>query len=370
MDASTRLAILFRRYFDKKCTQREKDELFELLLHSEHDETLRRLIDETWAQGLPDLPDHVQDRQTAERILDHIVRSGRATDLAKGATPPSSDTRTRIAHILPGFRAAAARCRAMGVRVAAVMSGASVMRYAAALLGLVLASFLAYYFLHPSPSAIPARLVSAPPPPAGRFLNLPDGSKILLHKDARIDFDTAFAGKTREVTLHGEAYFDIRHDTRPFIVHTGSITTTVLGTAFNINAQEKNIVVTVAKGKVKVENNSGDFSILKRNEQITVDVLRHSLTKTLVDAGEAIAWKKPYLLFNDIPIGEATQELEQRFHVTIVFANPALQNCPVTASFTEGEPLEQIVKVLTKINNMEYKFDNNGEIMLTGEGCR
>ena len=63
------------------------------------------------------------------------------------------------------------------------------------------------------------------------------------------------------------------------------------------------------------------------------------------------------------------QELEQRYHVAIVFTNPASENCPVTASFTGGESFEEIIKVLSKINNMEYTF-GHGTVEITGEGCK
>jgi len=90
---------------------------------------------------------------------------------------------------------------------------------------------------------------------------------------------------------HNNRSVDIRHDARPFIVHTGPITTTVLGTAFNINAHEKDLTVTVLKGKVKVDNGTGVFSILKRNEQVMIDLVNRRLKKTQVDAKEEIAWE-------------------------------------------------------------------------------
>jgi ferric-dicitrate binding protein FerR (iron transport regulator) len=178
------------------------------------------------------------------------------------------------------------------------------------------------------------------------------------------------SGKAREVTLHGEAFFDIRKDSRPFIVHTGSVTTTVLGTAFNINAHDlQTITITVTRGKVKVENSVGEFSILRRNEQISIDSLHTRLKKVQVDAGEVLAWKKPYLLFNDVTMKEAMQELEQRYRVSVVFTNPAAENCPVTASFTSHESLEEIINVLSKINNMEFTIRQR-TVEISGEGCK
>jgi hypothetical protein len=67
---------------------------------------------------------------------------------------------------------------------------------------------------------------------------------------------------------------------------------------------------------------------------------------------------------------DAVAELQQRFHVGNRLTNPASENCHVTATFTQGEPLEQIIKVLSKINNMEYKAGGNGGFELSGEGCK
>ena len=330
MGVPERLTYLFYRYYENACTPSEKEELFQLLLHPEYDAHLRGLIDETWAK---DLPSRLQDPQTADKILQYIIRQQPAVHLP---------TRRK-----PIF-----------------------FRYAAAIFILLSVSYLTYY-LYTSRTAVPAPvLADIPKPVTDQCLTLSDGSKVLLHKDAHIDFDPAFTGRTREVTLVGEAYFDIRHDTRPFIVHTGPITTTVLGTAFNINAHEKALTVTVLKGKVKVDNGTGNFSILKRDEQLMVDIINHKLKKIQVNAKEEIAWKKPYLLFNDVSMKEAVEELQQQFRVTITLVNPASESCHVTASFTQGESPEQIIRVLSKINNMEYKLIPGGGFELNGEGCK
>jgi ferric-dicitrate binding protein FerR (iron transport regulator) len=342
MEASQRLAYLFRQYFSKDCTPSEKDELFDLLLQSEHDETLRRLIDETWKT---DFPTYVQDKQTANNILRSIV-----SPREPGTPPAAKDDPIPLS---TGLRSILFN------------------RWAAAVSGIMILTFLALYHHQPTPShPVPLPQIAVVIPAADRCLTLPDGSTVLLNQDARIDYPKEFNEKTREVTLHGEAYFAIHHDPRPFIVHTGAIRTTVLGTAFNINAfNEHDIVITVTKGKVKVENAAGDYSILRRNEQLRLDSLHTRLKKVTVDASEVLAWKKPYLIFNDVSMKEAMAELALRFHADIVFDNPAAENCPVTASFTEGQSLEAIIKVLSKINNMEYTIDH-GRVRISGEGCK
>lgn len=351
MDESKRLAYLFRRYFDKSCTAGEKDELFDLLLRAEHDETLRKLIEETWSY---DIPSYLQDNETADRILEHIIHLRPPASEGELLRRPS--TLYRLRHTLSSFH---------------------YMRYAAVLFGVTLVAVIIYHFHHNPPSPTPTAVISrnlamTPAPDAAQCVTLSDGSKVLLHKDAHIDYDyqKVLTGATREVTLHGEAYFDIRKGPRPFIVHTGNIRTTVLGTAFNINApNDRTITITVTKGKVKVENDAGEFSILRRNEQLSVDSMHTQLKKMSVNAGEILSWKKPYLLFNDVTMKEAMQELEQRYHVAFLFTNPAAENCPVTASFTGGESFEEIIKVLSKINNMTYSM-HQGMVEITGEGCK
>jgi len=346
MDVSQRLTYLFRRYLSKECTPTERNELFELLLQSEHDETLRRLIDETWKN---DFPAYIQDKQTANSILHHIV-SRREPE-----TPPAENEDS-----------APISSRSLSHRSRNIHFS----RWAAAVLGIALITFLALYH-RPTPSRpTPLPVLAVAQPKTDRCLTLSDGSTVLLNQDARIDYQKGFNKKTREVTLHGEAYFAIHHDPRPFIVHTGSIRTIVLGTAFNIKApNEQDIVITVTKGKVKVENDAGEYSILRRNEQLRLDSLHTRLKKIPVNAGEVLTWKKPYLIFNDVTMKEAVDELAVRFHADIVFTNPAAENCPVTASFTERESLEAIIKVLSKINNMEYTIDH-GHVRISGEGCK
>ena len=62
---------------------------------------------------------------------------------------------------------------------------------------------------------------------------LADGSKIRVNSGSELKYPKVFNSKKREVYLSGEAYFDIQHDaSKPFIIHTGKVVTTVLGTAF------------------------------------------------------------------------------------------------------------------------------------------
>src|SRR5690606_6204958 len=104
------------------------------------------------------------------------------------------------------------------------------------------------------------------------FIKLPDGSTVLLNDDSELSYSLPFDDGPREVTLKGEAFFDIIHDNnKPFIVRTGNISTNVLGTAFNINARNRNVVVTVERGLVQVSDETQALSLVHPDERLTVN---------------------------------------------------------------------------------------------------
>jgi len=332
---------------EKNCTPREKDELFTLILQAEHDDTLRRLIAETWNEDHPSYP---QDRSRADTILREIISKN-------AAEPPPHPPANR--HPLPTVLFSGLRTILFN-------------RWAACFILVIGISSLTFHLLHrphhPAPLLSPPPAVAVQDQTADHCITLPDGSKILLHKNAKLDYQSGFTASRREVTLHGEAYFDIHKDTRPFIVHTGAIRTTVLGTAFDIDANnEHDIVITVTKGKVKVENAKGEFSILHRNEQLSVDSSR--LQKLPVNAAQTLVWKKSWLLFNDVPMREAMDTLAKRYHLVVAYNTPSAQSCPVTATFSGGESLGEMINVLSKINNMNFSIDRD-HVLITGDGCK
>ena len=106
-------------------------------------------------------------------------------------------------------------------------------------------------------------------------LELPDGTKVWVNADTRLSYDKDFGNGTREVTLVGEAYFDVTKDkTRPFIVHTATMDVKVLGTAFNVRAykNETNAQATLIRGAVEVilKKKSNKTLLLAPNEKIIV----------------------------------------------------------------------------------------------------
>jgi transmembrane sensor len=204
-----------------------------------------------------------------------------------------------------------------------------------------------------------------------QIIHLPDGSTVILNADTRLDYPSAFSGKTREIFLSGEAYFDIKHDPKkPFLVHTGKIVTKVLGTTFDIKAYpgDESIKVTVTRGKVQVLNENKSLGLITANQQISFSRKTEEYVEKSVDSKVVVAWKPEEIAFNDITMAEAAKRIELRFGTSVEFINPAIKNCRVTATFSDDDMLEEILTVICGVTRSDFSIQNN-KISINGKGC-
>lgn len=206
-----------------------------------------------------------------------------------------------------------------------------------------------------------------------RQISLADGTKVWLNAGAQLRYPKTFTGKLREVYLSGEAYFDVQHDeNKAFIIHTGKVLTTVLGTAFNIKEDQlkHTIEVTVTRGKVSVADDGKLLGILIPNQQLSVNLLNNTPTEKIVDANAIIAWKDADLFFDDITFGDAAVQLQQHFHVRIAFSNEQLKNCRFSGTALKGDDLDKILKVICAFNNATWQTKPDRSIIISGPGCK
>lgn len=246
---------------------------------------------------------------------------------------------------------------------------------AAAVAAILLIAFLFYFQRAPVNKAI--QTASSNNTGTGKMeekqeITLSDRSKIWLHQNAHLTYPKLFSAKTREVYLTGEAYFDIKHEpSRPFIIHTGDVTTTVLGTAFDIREDKKShkIIVTVTRGKVRVSNGGQTLGILIPNQQLSYNINDHTVRRQTVDAEKIIAWQRIDLQFNNTTFEEATSQLEQRFHLKILFANPKLKGCRFSGASLTGENPEKVLNIICQFNNAHYTKRPDGAFVIDGQGC-
>ncbi|RPE13410.1 FecR family protein [Chitinophaga lutea] len=246
---------------------------------------------------------------------------------------------------------------------------------AAAVLAPIIGIGAILWFSRPSTPAAgdnaPVLAVAAKKPDSKRFILLPDSSTVVLREGSSLKYPEQFTGSTREVTLIGEGYFDIRHQPgKPFLIHSGKVVTTVLGTAFNIKAypDQPSVTVTVKKGKVKIEEEKGGklLGILTPDQQI---VYNPEKVETLpVKAEETVAWLRKGMDFNAVPFEDIARQINEQYQVDIRFANEVMKQCRIRATFEGTETLDKVLFVLCTVSNASYTISGN-EVVISGEGC-
>ena len=171
-----------------------------------------------------------------------------------------------------------------------------------------------------------------------------------------------FEGNTREILLEGEAYFDIISDpSRPFIIHTGRIRTTVLGTAFAIKAMpgESLITITVAEGKVKVEDGDRLLTFLETDQQLVFDIEYEFVQELIVEAERELSWIPNELIFRNMSFGEIVRKLSGIYNVEIMFANEQLKHQRITTSLDRRESIETLLKILSAAQQANFTSDED-----------
>jgi ferric-dicitrate binding protein FerR (iron transport regulator) len=147
-----------------------------------------------------------------------------------------------------------------------------------------------------------------------KFLLLPDSTQVWLNGDSYLEFPDEFTDKKREVFLSGEAWFDVRHaEEIPFIIHTGKITTTVMGTAFNIKAYPylRTVVISVSRGKIKVSRGNEVVAILQKGQQVKVSNIDSLIREKNIDIDKIASWQQGYISYEDETMGDILRDLEQ-----------------------------------------------------------
>jgi ferric-dicitrate binding protein FerR (iron transport regulator) len=220
------------------------------------------------------------------------------------------------------------------------------------------------------------------------YLLLPDGSKVWLNSESKLEYKSDFNDSVREVTLEGEAFFDVVKDKKhPFIVHTSDIDVRVLGTAFNVKSYPKEsfIEATLIRGLIEVTNKKNPTSPkvilyphnkLVFNKEASVipsnippkakdEVILHkpfaitALPKNVSDTALVeTSWIYNKLLFDGETLRQNATKLERWYNVKIHFRDDKVGNTPIRYPLS-NETIEEALKALQYIEPFNYKINDN-----------
>ncbi len=198
-------------------------------------------------------------------------------------------------------------------------------------------------------------------------IRLNDGSVIYLGSDSKLEYPESFKGASREIVLTGEAFFEIAEDpAHPFVVRTGNIQTTVLGTSFKIHAFVGSpLSVAVATGKVRVDQKDGDklkqMAVLTPGNELEWD--QHQVKLNTVEVADVEGWQKGRLVFNNKTLKEIAMELERSYNVKISFKKQQIQTERLTVTLFVSSPLSRTLETLAAGSNFRYSTDNRNIII-------
>ncbi|MES2653078.1 MAG: FecR domain-containing protein [Bacteroidota bacterium] len=181
---------------------------------------------------------------------------------------------------------------------------------------------------------------------------LPDGTKVFLNADSKLEFASQTFNNDRRVKLTGEAYFIVVHQSkRPFRVESAGQTVEDIGTAFNINAypDERITRTTLVEGSASVND-----VVLKPNQQSTLRA--GSLKVEEVDAELAVAWKNNQFIFEKEDIRYIMRMISRWYNVEIVYQG----ELPLT-TFSGGVSrfanVSEVLRPIESTGEVKFKID-------------
>lgn len=240
------------------------------------------------------------------------------------------------------------------------------MRIAAIIVITFVLGILTHQYFQPENVELQIQLVANGEPI--RTYELPDGTKVSLNSGSKLFYPKKFKGDTREVSIEGEAFFDVKpNPTKPFIISAGKAQIKVLGTSFNVNAYpgSDKVEVIVETGKVQVTRklvtvSATDELILNPGDKGTFMFANNSLLKSKNEDANFLAWKTHDLIFRETSLSDVIATLEKIYKTDIDIKDEKLGNLRLTGQYNDY-PIDFIMEVIAstlqvKVEKVDGKF--------------
>ncbi|MEJ5052820.1 FecR family protein [Sphingobacterium sp. MYb382] len=241
-------------------------------------------------------------------------------------------------------------------------------RWAAAILTIGLAG-LSWYTLNKEPIQEPQQWTTIKAPFGSRVqIILPDSSLAWLNAGSTMSYPGAFEKNKRQVTLDGEAYFEVKPNTnRKFNVETSYGNVEVLGTKFNVDAPSgcNNFKTSLMEGKVQINNHAGKtMSVILAPGQLA-ELKNGELVVRSIKDYSVYDWRKGIISFNDISMEKLAHIVKKYYDIELVITNTALKTHRYSGKFRMSDGIEQVMRVLQRYENFkERKIVNSKKIEL------
>ncbi|MGK7396229.1 MAG: FecR family protein [Candidatus Cyclobacteriaceae bacterium M3_2C_046] len=246
-------------------------------------------------------------------------------------------------------------------------------KIAASLFIILLVGFSLWYYSDKSAISDPVSVSTEPEwvireVPAGQksTLKLPDGTIVRLNSEAVFSFKNPFDQDQRSVQLEGEAFFEVAPDhDKPFVIQTGEVKTTVLGTSFNVfyNESTTEVSVAVVEGKVQVKIPNGQAHVLLPTEMAVYNQSTSIIDRSTFNLKKVTAWRDGILFFDNEPLHLVFQRLEKWYGVDIDVATGRMPIGKYSGEF-KNESLEVVLEGIAFTSDFEYDFMESKKVQI------
>ena len=187
---------------------------------------------------------------------------------------------------------------------------------------------------------------------------LSDGSTVWLNSHSELTMPSHFMDVTRQVSLSGEAYFEVaKSKLRPFFVETGQLSTKVLGTRFNVSSFEPGQTkVTLLEGKVMVTNPYQSL-LLDPGQQAIEN--QETVEKVEIDTLDLLAWKEGYFKFEDASTEEIMNQIKDWYEVKYIQID-ARNKERFSGTYKRTNQLRDLLKNLEEVSRLTFKIKEGG----------
>ncbi|MGK7393717.1 MAG: FecR family protein [Candidatus Cyclobacteriaceae bacterium M3_2C_046] len=241
----------------------------------------------------------------------------------------------------------------------------------AAVVLIILTAGISLYLFDPfQPQEIPQTVIEIPTiykstqPGQKLTVRLPDKSMVMLHADSEISYPAVFSDSIRVVDFQGEAFFEVQETNKPFIVRTNNLTTSVLGTSFNVRYRndENQIQVALLSGSVVIQQDQGSSITLTPGDLLIYDQGQAVFNKRKLDYKKHIGWKEGIICFNHDTLSEIKEKLELWYGVNITIKGQVSNSRHFKGDF-QNATLENVLESLSFTFDFMYNIDENNVLI-------
>lgn len=194
-------------------------------------------------------------------------------------------------------------------------------------------------------------------------VELPDGSLVWLNACSEVAYGSRMFSSERSVSIKGEVYFDIKRiDDAPFVVHCEQMDIRVLGTKFNVQANDDDdcITTTLLEGSIQVtspilQNKKG--VVMQPDQKLVFNKKNGAAQLSMTSQSrESRSWIDGRFFFHKESFGEIAKSLERNYNISIIFKDDRIRQKQFICEFDSSDNIHRILSIMQLTGKFEYKI--------------